>query len=92
MGRWPGRKARWLEPNGPWVGPYHFRPERWVNLLSFKLFPIDLPKQCMLADVSPHSQPLFGLSHEELKGAERALLVLKGRAQEPPMEVASLSA
>lgn len=73
------------------VGPYHFRPEWWVNLLSFKLFPVDLPKQRVLADVSPHSQPLFRFPHKELSKSRKGAVTSQGTSRSASDEVAFLN-
>lgn len=44
---------------------------------------IDLPKQGVLADVSPHPQALFRFSYEELKGSRRGAVISQGMNQAP---------
>ena len=83
----PGCDVRWYWQDLRVPGaPYHFRPEWRVDLLPFQLFPIDLPKQGVLTDVSPHPQPLLRLSYEELKGSRRGAVTSHGMNQAPQMQ------
>lgn len=87
----PGTRRGWPVRGAP-VASYHFRSERWVNLLSLQLFPVDLTEQGVLADVPPHSQPVLGLPHEELRRSREGTVTSPGTGQLASEGVAFLSA
>lgn len=68
------RKRRSCSQTVQGGGPYHFWSEGRVNLFPLQLFPVDLSKQRMLADVSSHAQPLLRFSHKKLQRSREGLI------------------